>query len=63
MQHWIEWLDKQAILEPKKQLSTVLHYVFTKRFIELFIHEYTIDGTCMMSNVSREVRKKIAVLL
>lgn len=63
MQYWLEWLDNQGKNEPKKQLSTILHFIFTKRFVELFLEEYSINGTFMMSNVSREVRKKIASLL
>lgn len=62
-QWWIQRLDEKANIEAKKQLSTVLWYEFTKRRVELFLQEFSIDGTTMISNISREQRKQIAKLL
>jgi predicted flavoprotein YhiN len=62
-QWWLQRLDEKANLEAKKQLSTILGYEFTKRFVDLFLNEFNIDGATMISNVSREQRKIIAKLL
>lgn len=62
-QSWGQRLDEKANIEPKKQLSTVLWYEFTKRRVELFLQEFKIDWTIMISNVSRDQRKYIAKLL
>lgn len=60
---WGQRLDDKASLEAKKQLSTVLGYEFTKRWVELFLSEFKIDWTTMISNISRDQRKHIAKLL
>lgn len=60
---WGQRLDEKATIEAKKKLSTILWYEFTKRWVELFLWEFHIDGTTMISNISREQRKQIAKLL
>lgn len=60
---WGQRLDEKANIEAKKQLSTVLWYEFTKRWVELFLWEFKIDWTTMISNISRDQRKLIAKLL
>lgn len=60
---WGQWLDEKATIEAKKQLSTILGYEFTKRWVELFLWEFKIDWTTMISNIPRDQRKQIAKLL
>jgi predicted flavoprotein YhiN len=62
-QYWLSWLNEKAASEPKKQLSTILHYHFTKRRVDAFLNAHKIDGETMISNLSRDIRKHLAQLL